>query len=239
MATQVAEIVKANEHAIEQLNQKLGELIERGKSIDVRDQATCLEAKQFRVEAKSYEKAVDLYADGDIQDAKERLTKLQAAKKMLLAPLVAVLEDVERNRRTWEEDERRKAEAEQHRLQEEARKAAEARAAEERKAREKEIAAQIRAGEIGKREAKALKEQAAVAEQVAAKDVPEVKVQAAIPTLAGTASRRTWKFRIVDASRIPRNFLMPDETSIGRMVRDAKDKGKAEAECPGIEVWSE
>lgn len=239
MATQVGEIVRAREGALTQLNETLAALIQRGGGIQVKDAASDLEAKQFKVEVKSYEKAVDLFTDGDIQDAKERLSKLQAAKKMLLAPLEAIAETVERKRRTWEEDERRRAEAEQRRLQEEARKVAEARAAEERKAREKEIAKQQREGEIGKREAKALKEQAAADERFAASDVPEVKVQAAIPTLQGTASRRVWKFRIVDANRIPRQFLIADEISIERMVRDAKDKAKAEAQCPGIEAWSE
>lgn len=225
--------------ALVALNQKLSALIEKGQGIEIVDATSCLAAKQFQVEVKSYSKAVDLYADGDIQDAKERLTKLQAAKKMLLNPIETVLAIVDRKRRTWEEDERRRAEAEQRRLQEEARKQSEARAEEERKAKEKEIAAQVKAGEIGKREAAKLKQQAVEEETKAAQEVPQVKVAASIPTLQGTASRRNWKFRIVDQYKIPRQFLIADEVAIGRMVRDAKDKTKAESACPGIEVWSE
>lgn len=235
MATQ---LVSANSQ-LEQLNEKLAALVNRGNSLQVKDAETCIAAKEFKVECKSYEKAVELATDGEIQDAKERLTKLQNAKKMLLLPMQTALDAVERRRRTWEEDERRRAEAEQRRLQEEARKQAEARAEEERKAREREIARQVKAGEIGKREAKQQVKQAESDANFAAKDVPVIEVKATIPTVAGTASRRTWKFRVVDAARIPRQFLVPDVTEIGRMVRDAKDKAKAETECPGIEVWSE
>jgi hypothetical protein len=33
--------------------------------------------------------------------------------------------------------------------------------------------------------------------------------------------------------------MCPDEQIIGRMVREVKDKAKAEKECPGIEVYTE
>lgn len=258
MATQVAEIVKGREGALTQLNETLAALIQRGGGMEVKDAASDLEAKQFKVEVKSYEKAVDLFADGDIQDAKERLSKLQGAKKMLLAPLQSVLEVVERKRRTWEEDERRKAEAEQRRLQEEARKAAEARAAEQRKldeaaaaerrkAEQKAIEEARKAGELNKREAerakreagereRQAKEQAARDAEAAKNDVPEVKVQAAIPALAGTVSRRLWKFRIIDSQKLPREYLMPNEAKIGQDVRTWKKSGEV---IPGVEAYSE
>ena len=35
-----------------------------------------------------------------------------------------------------------------------------------------------------------------------------------------------------------RRFVQANEQQIGEMVRAKKDKKKAEAECPGIEVWS-
>jgi hypothetical protein len=46
-------------------------------------------------------------------------------------------------------------------------------------------------------------------------------------------------YRIVDEKKIPRRFLKPDETAIGQMVRERKSKELAEADCQGIEVWSE
>lgn len=113
IVTRQIEVEKRNQEVIKRLNAKVSELIKKGESIDVTNPETCLEAKSFEVECKSYEKAVDLYADGDITDAKERLSKLQTAKKMLLIPMQAILVVVRAKRRAWEEVERREAEKEQ------------------------------------------------------------------------------------------------------------------------------
>src|SRR6516165_4854694 len=104
------------------LNQKMSALVAKGEAIKVCDQATDLDAKQFELEVKSYEKAVDLYADADIQDATERLNRLRIAKMKLLQPLVLVRDKVRGIRKAWEEAERRAAEAEEKRLQDEANK---------------------------------------------------------------------------------------------------------------------
>lgn len=46
-----------------------------------------------------------------------------------------------------------------------------------------------------------------------------------------------WKFRIVDVNKIPRDYMMPDSTKIGIMVRAFKEE--AAAKIPGIEVYPE
>ena len=123
-------------------------------------------------------------------------------------------------------------------------------AVETRKKRVAEINQHLAIGKIGKREAarllklagadeEAAKQNAAAQAEETAKAAPVVQVKPNIPTVAGTVSRQNWKFRIVDANKIPHLFLMPDEVRIGRMVRDIKDKQKAEVECPGIEVFVE
>lgn len=248
------------EQQLSELNKRVGQLVARGKSIAVKDQSTCLAEKEFEVQVKSYEKAVEQYADGDIQMAKEHLANLQAAKKMLLAPVLEILESCKRSRKQWEENERRAAEAEQRRINEENRRLAAEKAEEERQERERQAFAERRqqeleadklrkAGEISKREADKLKKEAVAQEerqrQQAADDaklqaqVAPVEVKASIPTLQGTQSRRNWKFKVTHKSIIPRQYTMPDMVAIGQMVRDEKDKDKAEALCPGIEVWSE
>jgi len=199
------------------LNQKMSALVAKGEAIKVSDQATDLDAKQFELEVKSYEKAVDLYADADIQDATERLNRLRIAKMKLLQPLVLVRDKVKNIRKAWEEAERRAAEAEEERLQVEA-----------QKERNKEVAAQLRRGEIGKREAEQMK-----------LEVPKVTVKPSIPTMQGIQSRRNWTFEIVDARLIPDRFWVVDAQAIGRMVRETKDKALAEKTCPGIRVFSE
>ena len=104
------------QQAIIALNEKLSLLVRRGEAIEVKDASGDLQAKQYEVEVKSYFKAVDLFADGEIQDVKERLGKLTVAKKLLLAPLQAVYEKVRQLRRAWEENERKEAEKEASKL---------------------------------------------------------------------------------------------------------------------------
>ena len=202
------------------LNQKMALLVAKGEAIKVCDQATDLDAKQFELEVKSYEKAVDLYADADIQDATERLNRLRIAKMKLLQPLVLVRDKVRGIRRAWEEAERRAAEVEENRLQ-----------AEAVKAHQKEVAAQLRRGEISKREAQ---------ENLAfGVGVPKIMVKPSIPTMSGVPSTRRWKFKVVNPNVVPRIYWRIDEEAIGKEVREIKDKAKAESEIPGIEVWSE
>ena len=199
------------------LNQKMSALVAKGESLKVCDQTTDLDAKQFELEVKSYEKAVDLYADADIQDATERLNRLRIAKMKLLQPLVLVRDKVRGIRKAWEEAERRAAEVEENRLQ-----------AEAQKAREKEVNAQLRKGEIGKREAEQMK-----------LEVPRVTVKPSIPTISGVQSRRNWTFEIVNENLIPERFWTINAKAIGEMVRATKNKEQAEKACPGIRVFSE
>ncbi len=129
----------------------------------------------------------------------------------------------------------------------------------QRKQREKEIEQARKAGEFGKRDANRLAKQAA--EQAerdkaqarrdaeAAAQVKEVKVKPAIPKISGIKGRTNWQWRwleegennLLDSFRENmslRPFVQANEQQIGQMVRARKDKKKAEAECPGIEVWS-
>ena len=129
----------------------------------------------------------------------------------------------------WENEERRKAQIEQDRINEENRIKAQQQAEAERKerekqveidrkAREKEIEQQRKAGEIKARGAEKLKKEAAEAAQrekdraaadakVVAQNVPQVEVRPNIPAVAGTVSRVNWKFRIVNPQAIPRKYL--------------------------------
>ena len=73
-------------------------------------------------------------------------------------------------------------------------------------------------------------------EKAAAANVPKIEVKPNIPTMAGVPSRRNYKFRIIDASRIPRQYLCPDEHKIGRDVRDWKKVGEV---IPGVEAYED
>jgi hypothetical protein len=255
-----AEIIKSNP-ALEQLQVKLQGLKDRAESLEIKDGDGIILAKNLKLDIQSYLKAVKFQTGPEIEIAKEHLRKLQAQETMLLTPGNQILEISEKKRKDWENEERRLAQIETDRINAEnarlAREKAEAErreseriAKEAREAREKELEAQRKAGEIGKREEARLakvaaeeeaKAKAAAAEQAekTAAEVAKVTVKPNIPAVQGTVSRQNWKFRIAHPHLIPITYRMPDEVAIGRMVRDMKDKAKAEAQCPGIEVWSE
>lgn len=100
--------------------------------------------------------------------------------------------------------------------------------------------AQIEAEEKRKVEieaARRAKDAEAVRELKAAPIIPEVpmpKTQEP-PKLPGTSFRTIWKFKIVEESKIPRSYLMPNETAIGATVRALGDKSA----IPGITVYRE
>ena len=247
--------------ALDALQKKLQGLKDRADSLVVADQSGCIAAKNLKLDIQAYMKAVKFETGPEIEIKKGELRQIQEQEKMLLAPAEAMLETSESKRKTWENEERRKAEEEQRRINEEnARQArikadndkreAEKLAKETREKRVNEIRGMLRRGEIGKREAERLLKAAGADEEAAKAGVaaqaeetaaaaPVVQVKPNIPAVQGTVSRQNWKFRITNPALIPLTFRMPDEVAIGRMVRDAKDKKKAEAQCAGIEVWVE
>ncbi len=68
------------------------------------------------------------------------------------------------------------------------------------------------------------------------------EVRHAVPVLApvapiaqGASFREIWKFEITDAKALPREYLIPDETRIGQVVRALKK----DCSIPGVRIWSE
>jgi hypothetical protein len=188
--------------------------------------------------------------DAARQEMQKYLNQAQELEIVLTRPM----EDFKRREREAAEAEQRRINEERRveaaRLAEEQRKADEARAKEERDKREREIKEAQKAGDLKKREAEKLRkeaeererqqrEQAARDAEAAKNSVQSVTVKPSTPTIAGLRGRVNWKFRIVDANKIPRTYLCPDEQAIGRMVRETKDKAAAEAKCGGIEVFTE
>ena len=56
-----------------------------------------------------------------------------------------------------------------------------------------------------------------------------------MPKANGIAMVDNYLFKIVDASKIPADYLMPDEAKIGRVVKAMR----GEIEIPGVMVWKE
>lgn len=240
----------------QQIEAGLAVLKQTSESIVVKDAPACLAAKTAQRDVRNYMKDVHLKLDPFVESAKRNLQSAKDELNKWLAPAEAIDGALAQKVKDFERREREAAEAETRRINEERRieaaraaefqrKEQERIAAEQRKSREKELEAARKAGEINKREADKLKREAAEAEArekeraaqdaiVAEANVPEVQVKPNIPSVAGVPSRRNWKFRITDIQKIPRQYLMPNEVSIGYFVRETKKEGEV---IPGIEAY--
>lgn len=151
------------------------------------------------------------------------LKSMQDAIKAKFKPVLEVLEQAEKISKQkvldYAREQERLAELQRARQQEE-----ENRIAEERKKKlleEAEAAALFSSPE----EAKIIEDQA--------KAIEPAKI--GIVDVKQSGARKIWKFRIVDETKIPRNYLKIDEAKIGQMVRSCSGN----IEIDGVEVYSE
>ena len=174
--------------------------------------------------------------------AKEASQPLLDAERQIKAALVGYQNEQDRIRR----EEQRKADEiarkERERLAEQQREI-------ERKAREKaeaerraaeEAAAAGRAAEAAKLAARAAATEAKAADKAAEIELRAAAVVAPViqreaPKVAGIAMREVAKFEIVDASKVPREYLIPDEQRIRKVVGALK----MDANIAGVRVWLE
>jgi hypothetical protein len=70
--------------------------------------------------------------------------------------------------------------------------------------------------------------------EAAPSEAPPVFVPKETPKVPGLSYREDWKFEIVDATVLPREYLIPDESKIGKIVRALK----ATTYIPGVRVFS-
>ena len=55
------------------------------------------------------------------------------------------------------------------------------------------------------------------------------------PKVAGIATREVWRFEVTDPALVPREYLVVDESKIGKVVRALK----GDAVIAGVRVYSE
>jgi hypothetical protein len=193
-------------------------------SLIVRDQDTLDGAKSFLMDVKRLTEKLDNLYDERIDQAHKLHKGLLADKKQFMAPLELAEQITKRTIAGYlaEEDrKRREAEAERARIEAAARAEA-----------EKALKAVERAEAKGDSEKAQALADAAVAKMESAIDAAPIIPDA--PEAGGLSLREDWKFSIADKSLLPREYLMPDEVKIGRVVRALK----GEANIPGVSVWS-
>jgi hypothetical protein len=222
-----------------QFELRVAALKQEAGSIVVKDAETCLLAKTGQRNVRDEIKKVHSVLDPFVEAAKHNLQEARDQINKWLDPLMLIDSTLAQKVKDYETKERLAAEAETKRVNEERRKQAEEEAEKQRKEREKEIKAQQKAGEIGVREAARLKKEAEQEAAAVVAATPTVTVAPNIPKVSGVPSRRNWRFRVIDAAKIPRAWLCPDEMKIGQAVRAAKNKQTIEALIPGIEAFED
>ena len=208
------------------------------------------ELKRIKGKAKSLEerrvsmtKPLDESRKRIMEFFRQPLMFLADAELAIKRSLGAYDEDLRRQR---EEAERLAAEVarkERERMQADAAKQEQAarakREAEEAKARALE--AQGRAVEAdAKRQAaaerEALRLREAEALRAAAESMPQAPVvHMEAPKVAGVSTRQAWKYQVTDFRLLPREYLIADDSAIGKVVRALGDR----TNIPGIRVYAE
>lgn len=79
----------------------------------------------------------------------------------------------------------------------------------------------------------------AVIEQAVNTPPPVVVAPSTVPKVSGVVSRGTWKWRLKNKSRLKQEFLMPDDTAIGQVVRAMKSKAPTIVGEGSIEVYED
>lgn len=62
---------------------------------------------------------------------------------------------------------------------------------------------------------------------------PKVKIKPKVDKVSGIGIRRTWKFDVIDETKVPREYLKLDLVKIGEIVRKNKDK----TNIPGVKTY--
>jgi hypothetical protein len=167
-----------------------------------------IKAAQSRVDAvrKAITRPIDEAKAAAMAFFRPFVTKLEAAEIGIKRSMVVYAEQLAAQRR---EDQRRADEA--------------ARRTQER-LRERALVAET-SGKVEKA--------AALGAQADAVVAPVIQRQP--PKVAGVQTREVWKFVVEDEAKLPREYLVPDESKIRRVVQALK----GDARIAGVRVWSE
>lgn len=210
----------------EPVEQKALSIVDQAKAVKVTD------AETYTAAGSLWKSIGDMIAEvkatfDPICDAAHKAHKAATEKRAkFLDPLTAAQKSVKRLMADYDAEQERIRQAEQRRLEEIARKAEEDRRLAEA------IAAEEAAKAAGATKEEAAQEAAAIIEEPVS--VAPVVVPKAVPKIQGGPVFQTrWSFEIVNENLIPRQYLTPDMTKIGGVVRALK----AQANIPGVRAY--
>lgn len=202
---------------------------QRAGALTIASPATYTEAGEMLKGIKALRKEVDAAFDPIITAAHAAHREACSQKKRAETPLAEAEQILKRGLIAYDTEQDRIRRDEERRLQELARQEAETQRLNEAAALEREASAtqDLSEGYHLRREAEALLDAPIVA--------PVVVLEKSTPKVTGISYRDVWRFRIVDATNIPREYLCVDEPRIGGVVRAMKGA----TNIPGIEVYAE
>lgn len=176
-------------------------IVKRAQSLAVTNQESYVGAGEILKSIKNLEaQIIDRFIDAKSK-AFQAHKAITALEKELLAGPQQARKVVEGKLAFWRDEQERVRVAEQQRLQDQLE-------AEAEKARAKEAAKLQKAGKT--KEAKALLKEEII--------VDTVEIPSTVPKVEGLTVQIRWGFEIIDATLIPREYLVPDETKIRKVV---------------------
>jgi hypothetical protein len=201
-----------------QIEQEVAPVLARAQAIAVRDQVEYLSATAFVKEIKAAHKRASEFFAPVVEAAHLAHKQATAARDKILKPLKQAEEEINRVCMVWYRAEEDKRQEQQRILQYEA----------EQKAKQEQDRL-LKLAASRKTEAKQEEYRAAAAAVV----VPVVSVASTVAPVTGRAVVKRWTFEITDESKIPREFLMVDESKLGKYAVAMKDS----ADVAGVRFY--
>lgn len=176
-------------------------------------------AGELLITIKSLRKEIDETFDPIISKAHAAHKEAVSKKKQVDAPLVEAEGILKPRIAAYLNEQEKKRREEEHRSRLEA----------ARRAEEERLAEAIKAEEAGAKEE---------VEQILNQPTylpPPVILPSTAPKISGIASRKTWKFEIIDPKLVPDEYKIVDSVKIGKVVRALG----SQCRIPGIQVYEE
>ena len=201
-------------------------LLDRAKALTITTDDDLVKVDGFVGDLRAMEKAAHAEYDPVCDRAYAAHREATALRARVIDPITAAIKLAKETMGTYQNRRRREIEEAQRAIEAEAR----------RKADEEKLAQAVVLEQSGNKEAAEI-----VMAAPAVVQIPKAAMAAvAMPKLANTATRENWMFKLVDPTlaSIPLQFLMLDESKVGKLVKSLKGDAQAILGA-GILVYSE
>lgn len=200
-----------------ELETKAVTILDEAKSTEITTQEQYDKSAEFLKSVKQLQKKIKEHYADPIKKAYEAHKAIKAAEQELLKPLDEAETIIKKKCGSFNRQQEEIRAEKERQLREEAKKKAEEEAA--KKNAENAFMAEILDQPVA---------------EIVPVIVPEVVIEKP-KNVSGTYYVESWKFKIIDENLIPREYLMIDESKIGKVVKAMKSL----TNIPGIETYSE